>query len=139
MPRALFPSGSVVIMPGCVIASAAAAAAAPTDHRAKETFDRFVDLMYRRRQVRAAFESCVAREGFIDRSGFASRATAMAALAPRLGPTAPPIVVVHAICEGDIGMVHLVDAPADGSEPRARVDIFRMAEGRIVEHWSVAG
>jgi predicted SnoaL-like aldol condensation-catalyzing enzyme len=132
----MMPAGTVYI-PGLIVASSATAAAEPA-LAARQVFERFVDLMYRRRQVRAAFESCVVREGFLDHGGFRSRASAMTALAPQLGPATPQMQLLHSVCDGDIGMVHLAVPRDDGGPPGARVEIFRMADGRIVEHWSVA-
>ena len=126
-------------MPGCVVATSLpqppqAWRASPAD----AVFGRFVDLMYRRRQVRAAFESCVVREGFIDHAGFSSRAAAMTSLAASLGSEGARVEVLHSVCDGDIGMVHLAVHSPPNPAPSARVEIFRLAEGRIVEHWSVA-
>ena len=141
------PLTGQLVMPGCVMASAHASPreAQPASPRppgtgsTREVLDRFVDLMYRRGQVRAAFESCVVREGFIDHAGFASRAAAMSTLATDLRPAAGHVEVLHVVCEGDIAMVHLALQAPGANTTTARVEIFRLAEGRIVEHWSVAG
>lgn len=132
------PHSTQQLMPGCVVATSAAPAQAWSTAPASAVLSRFVDLMYRRRQVRAAFESCVSREGFVDHAGFRSRAAAMNELAASLGPEGARIEVLHSVCEGDIGMVHLAVRHADDGQPRTRVEIFRVAQDRIVEHWSVA-
>ncbi len=131
-------SAGMAQVPGIFVASAAAAQRGTEDADARAVFERFIDLLYRRRQVRAAFESCVVREGFLDHGGFRSRASAMAVLAPQLAPERQLVQVLHTVFEGDIGMVHLASAEAAGAAPQARVEIFRIAQGRIVEHWSVA-
>lgn len=124
--------------PGLVVASVLRPPAAGSS-AARAVFERFVDLLYHRQQVRAAFESCVAREAFVDHGGFRSRAAAMSALAPQLGPGGQAPRVLHTVFEGDIGMVHLVPSVLEGDAPaRPRVEIFRVADERIVEHWSVA-
>jgi predicted SnoaL-like aldol condensation-catalyzing enzyme len=132
-------AANAVYVPGLVVASAHDRDAKAQPGSARAVFERFVDLLYRRHQVRAAFESCVAREGFKDHAGYRSRASAMTALAPQLGAAAAQLELLHAVFDGDIGMVHLAVPPAGpGLPPGRRVEIFRIAEGRIVEHWSVA-
>lgn len=133
------PAAATLLMPGCAVASAPAAAAAAAPDDARVVFERFVNLLYRRRQVRAAFESCVVAHGFRDHAtqSAGSRSIAMSQLAPKLGPGSPRVELLHTVFDGDIGMVHL-QVQADSQPPRPRVEIFRVADGRIVEHWSVA-
>lgn len=132
-------------MPGCAVASVRGSTTrAEVDHASAATrrvIERFVDLMYRRRQVRAAFESCVVATGFLDHgpAGFGSRATAMKLLAPKLGDPQAQVEVLHLVVDGDIGMVHLRVRLPGSAAPTPRVAIFRVAEGRIVEHWGVVG
>lgn len=131
---------ATLLMPGCAVASARASAASPAAAEpARTTFERFIDLLYRRRQVRAAFESCVVASGFRDHGHgeAASRAVTMASLARTLGDHAE-LSVLHAVFDGDIGMVHLRTQEREGAAARPRVEIFRFESGRIVEHWSVA-
>lgn len=129
---------ATMLMPGCAIASAAQRPAA--DPSAREVFQRFVELLYRRRQARAAFESCVVARGFTDHgaAGFGSRAGAMAQLGEDFARGDAQVQVLHTAFERDIGMVHVLLTPRDGGPVRRRVDIFRLAEGRIVEHWELA-
>lgn len=133
-------------MPGCAVASARVSAVRgdaelSATAATRAVIERFVDLMYRRRQVRAAFESCVVAVGFRDHgpAGFGSRATAMKLLAPKLGDPRTEVEVIHIAVDGDIGMVHVqVRFPA-ASASMPRVEIFRVVDGRIAEHWGVAG
>lgn len=134
------PRSTHVPMPGCAVASSGRRdLALETD--AREVFERFVDLLYRRRQVRAAFESCVASANFIDHGagGAQARAGVMNRLAPQLGARtddAPAGRLLHVVFDRDIGMVHLAEDRDDGP-PSHRVEIYRVADGRITEHWSV--
>ena len=142
MARATSPVTTAHQQPrGCVVASVADAALPDGDDGAPALFHRFVDLLYRRRQVRAAFDACVARSGFLDHAlgRRCSRAMAMARLAARLGSDGPRLQVLHAVCEGDIGMVHLAVHSHSDAPPTRRVEIYRLTDGRITEHWSVAG
>ena len=102
---------------------------------------RFVDLLFRRRQVRAAFESCVVATGYRDHAwpGRGNRAGVMGALSARLADAQLTIEVLHLMVDGDLGMVHLRCRHAGQARADDRVEIFRIDQGRIVEHWSVAG
>jgi predicted SnoaL-like aldol condensation-catalyzing enzyme len=42
------------------------------------------------------------------------------------------------IAEGDLVVVHSHFVPASGARGSAVVDIFRLADGKIVEHWDVS-
>jgi predicted SnoaL-like aldol condensation-catalyzing enzyme len=41
------------------------------------------------------------------------------------------------IAEGDLVMVHSHNVPVPGTRGRAVIDIFRLENGKIVEHWDV--
>ena len=43
----------------------------------------------------------------------------------------------QAIAEGDLVALHVHSTRDDGSPDRAIVDIFRLAHGKVVEHWDV--
>ena len=45
--------------------------------------------------------------------------------------------VKRMVAEGDLVAVHHHVRPAPGDRGRAVVDIFRLEDGRIVEHWDV--
>ena len=131
-------SSATLLMPGCAVASAVQRP--PAEPSARAVFERFVDLLYRRRQVRAAFESCVVARGFVDHGAacFGSRAGAMAQLGEHFARDDAQVQVLHTVFDGDVGMVHVQLTPRDGQPVHRRVDIFRVAEGRIVEHWELA-
>lgn len=139
------PRQAVLVMPGCAMAAAPrydvpAPAAAP---QGREVFERFVELLYRQRRVRQAFECCVVASGYVDHAApghvpHASRAQAMQALRRRFADPALDIEVLHTVYDGDVGMVHLRLHDGAAAEPIGRVEIWRVAGGRITEHWSVA-
>jgi predicted SnoaL-like aldol condensation-catalyzing enzyme len=41
------------------------------------------------------------------------------------------------IAEGDLVVVHSHNVPVPGTRGRAVIDIFRLEDGKIVEHWDV--
>jgi len=42
------------------------------------------------------------------------------------------------LADGDFVIVHVHNVPAPGDRGRAIMDIFRLENGKIVEHWDVA-
>lgn len=49
----------------------------------------------------------------------------------------PTWKVLRTAAEGDLVFLHASFTPADGAPPYAIADIFRLHEGKIVEHWDV--
>lgn len=45
--------------------------------------------------------------------------------------------VVRTLADGDFVFLHAKFTPAPGAEPYAIADVFRVRDGRIVEHWDV--
>lgn len=113
-------------------------ATVPAWQQPREVMERFVELLYRRKQVRAAFESCVTGAGFNDHDPArpSGRHAAIELLARSLGNPALRTEVLSVLVDGDMGMVHA--AVGTGETMRRRVDLYRLASGRIVEHWSFA-
>lgn len=101
----------------------------------REVMERFVDLLYRRRQVRAAFESCVAGAGYRDHdpSHPSGRQAAIELLARKLADPAFEVEVERVFLDGDRAVVHTWVGPA--GRRSQRLDLFRIDGGRIVEHW----
>lgn len=130
-------NAATLLMPGCAVAAGSRRAPVETTSQ-RQAFERFVDMFYRRRQVRAAFESCVASAGYTDHAaeGSSSRATAMSRLCRKVQQQVE-VDVLHTVWERDIGMVHLQVRDEPGAPARSRVDIFRLEADRIVEHWEV--
>jgi len=129
-----------------VAALASAGVAAPAlaqggkcDLTAKQVVERFIPLFYEQRDAKKAFETWVA-EDYIQHNPLApdGRANAIAALDPFF-KAMPQMryTVKRVIAEGDTVAVHnhlQMNATDRGS---AVVDIFRVKDCRIVEHWDV--
>jgi len=130
-------------MPGCAVASVFTTSpwsGGADTGTPRAVISRFVDLLYRQRMVRAAFESCVIGAGYRDHvvGGFRGRSQAIRELSRKLGEGGISVLVQHLAIDNDIGMVHLAVRRTADAEPEHRVEIFRVANGRIVEHWGVA-
>lgn len=100
-----------------------------------QLMERFIDLFYRRRQVRAAFESCVVRTGFRDHdpSRPGGRQAAIEMLARKLAEPDFFVEVERVFLDGDRAVVHTW--VGSGTDRHQRLDLFRIDAGRIVEHW----
>lgn len=136
-------SSALLIMPGCALASRTPVPPPEAGvDGARGLMQRFVDLMYQQRRVRAAFESCVVPSGFIDHTadlpGGGGRASVMAQLRTQLAGPDLQVDLQHLAVDGDTAVVHLLVRAGD-APPARRVDIFRIAGDRIVEHWGVGG
>jgi predicted SnoaL-like aldol condensation-catalyzing enzyme len=100
-------------------------------------FDGFIDLMYRRLDVRAAFDTYVALDYIQHNPGLPDgRDAARDALAVKFADPAFSIEVVRVLVDGDVCVLHL-RASSDGRPTAAVVDIYRADGDRIVEHWDV--
>ena len=100
-------------------------------------FDGFVDLMYRRLDVRTAFDTYVAVDYIQHNPGLPDgRNAARDALSVKFTDPAFSIEVVRMLVDGDLCVLHL-RASREGRPAAAVVDIYRAEGDRIVEHWDV--
>ena len=100
--------------------------------------ERFAKLLYAERHVARAFGEYVAH-GYIQHNPNIAdgRRAAIAALKPMFARRGARFVVKRILVDGDLAAIHLLGR-ADPSTPGgAVVDIYRLAHGRIVEHWDV--
>jgi predicted SnoaL-like aldol condensation-catalyzing enzyme len=105
----------------------------------REIVTRFIDLFYRQGRVREAFETYVA-EGYIQHNPLApdGRAAAIAALEPFFASQPNAIREVHRIIvDGDLAAVHVRVRQNPEDRGFAVVDLLRLENGKIVEHWDV--
>ena len=45
--------------------------------------------------------------------------------------------MIRSVAEGDMAVIHATMTPVPGAPPYTIADFFRIADGRIVEHWDV--
>lgn len=91
-------------------------------HRVKEAFDRYVGPQYIQHNP-------MVPDGAEATIGFLSERF-------RKNPQATN-AIKRVIADGDLVALHVLSTTGPGDRGRAIVDIFRVADGRIVEHWDV--
>lgn len=107
-----------------------------TDNRA--AFEAFCHLFYTEKRVADAFALLVADDYRQHNPTIPDGpAAAISALTPKFdGAPDARFEIQRTIVEGDLAMVH-VRASRPGAPDAAVADIYRFADGRIVEHWDV--
>lgn len=98
----------------------------------------FVELFYHRRQVRLAFEKHVGDIYIQHNPTIADgREAAIAMLEPMFSSPEASFDIKRVLVDGDLAAVHLHGRRTAQVRGGAVVDLFRIAEGKIVEHWDV--
>lgn len=98
----------------------------------------FADLFYRRKDVKAAFEKYVAPDYIQHNPGIADgRDAAITALSPMFARPDSSFDVKRIIVDGDLAVIHLHGRSRADQPGGAVTDIYRLADGKIVEHWDV--
>ncbi|MCS0630257.1 nuclear transport factor 2 family protein [Telluria mixta] len=122
-------------------ALAAAALCAPQAHAADATdanralMRAFVDTAYVQKQVRKAYEAYVAPDLVQHNPNIADgREAAIAEIEGLLKHPAARFDVKHVVVDGDMATVHFRGSLGNGMSA-AVVELFRLRDGRIVEHW----
>jgi predicted SnoaL-like aldol condensation-catalyzing enzyme len=116
----------------------APAAATPVLADNRRIVDDFVRIFYGERDVRRAFMTYVAPDYIQHNPGIADgRDAAIAALAPMFARPGARFVVKRILVDGDLAMIHLHGRGDPTTAGAAVADIYRLKNGRIVEHWDV--
>jgi len=100
--------------------------------------EHFVELFYRQKDVRKAFTTCVAEDYMQHNPNIPDgRDAAIEFLEPMFSRPDSRFSVKRILVDGDLAAVHL-HGQSNVSEPGgAVVDLFRLKDGLIVEHWDV--
>jgi predicted SnoaL-like aldol condensation-catalyzing enzyme len=106
--------------------------------RNRAVVEDFVELFYRRRDVRAAFERHVVEDYIQHNPGIADgRDAAVQALEPKFSAGGFHAEVKLVLVDGDHAAIHVHARSAPGERGGAVADLYRLDDGRIVEHWDV--
>ncbi len=109
-------------------------AAPPPDNRAIVTD--FARLFYAERDVSSAFERYVVPDYIQHNPGIPDgRAAAVAALAPMFAQPGRVFAIKRILVDGDMAVIHIHAIPSPGARGASVFDMYRLKNGRIVEHW----
>ena len=98
----------------------------------------FAHRFYDQRDVRGAFERWVSPHYVQHNPGIADgRDSAIAALEPLFSRPGSAFEVKRIIVDGDLAVIHLRGRTGPDGLGGAVADIFRLKDGKIVEHWDV--
>lgn len=98
----------------------------------------FARLFYAEKNVRAAFIAHVAPDYIQHNPGLPDgREAAIAALEPKFSDPKASFEVKRILVDGNHAMIHLHARPEPGARGAAVADLYRLENGRIVEHWDV--
>jgi hypothetical protein len=95
-------------------------------------------MFYAHKNVRGAFERYVVKDYVQHNPGIADgRDAAIAALEPKFTSAQASFEVKRILVDGDMAMIHLHGRLSPDSPGGAVADIYRLKDGKIVEHWDV--
>jgi predicted SnoaL-like aldol condensation-catalyzing enzyme len=132
------------LLPAIFIAAAASqsvhAETAPqrAHHDNRATVEAFVGLFYGRKDVAGAFETYVAPQYIQHNPAVGDgRDAAKAFLTPLFSNPDATFEVKRILVDGDMAAVHLKARPKKDGPSLAVMDLYRLQDGKIVEHWDV--
>lgn len=98
----------------------------------------FAEIFYHQRDVRRAFELHVSPDIYIQHNPTIpdGRESAILALHDKFAHPNANFQVKKILVDGDLAVVHVRAFPSGGKEA-AVADFYRLADGKVVEHWDV--
>jgi predicted SnoaL-like aldol condensation-catalyzing enzyme len=127
----------------CLLSALAAGLAAPPALAQgaagnREIIGDFVRLVYEKKQARAGYEAYVAPDLIQHNRNVADgREAAIRELEGLFRDPASHFEVRHVIVDGDLASVHFRGTLGAGGDSAAVMELFRLSQGKIVEHWDV--
>lgn len=98
----------------------------------------FARVFYAEKDVKRAFETYVVPEYIQHNPGISDgRDAAIAALAPMFSAPGATFEVKRIMVDGDMAVIHLFGRGDPRTKGAAVADIYRLKNGKIVEHWDV--
>lgn len=132
------PAARIAALAAMALALVSARAPLSLTERNRVAVTDFARLFYAERDVRTAFERYVA-PGYIQHNpGIPDgREAAIAMLEPKFSAPGASFSVKRILVDGELAMIHLHGRPSPDNPGGAVADIYRLKDGRIVEHWDV--
>lgn len=113
-----------------------AGAQAARDNR--DIVQAFAHLAYENKQVRAAYESYVAPDLIQHNPNVGDgREAAIKDLEGIMTDPGARFDIKHVVVDGDYAVLHFRGALSATAQPAAVMEMFRLKDGKIVEHWDV--
>ena len=98
----------------------------------------FARLFYAEKNVRAAFEKYVVPDYIQHNPNILDgRKAAIAALEPKFSNPSARFTIQRIVVDGEFAVIHLHGQPDPAALGGAVADIYRLRQGKIVEHWDV--
>lgn len=98
----------------------------------------FARAFYADKDVERAFRTYVAKDYVQHNPGIADgREAAIAALAPMFATKGAMFEVKRILVDGDMAMIHLFGRGDPNGPGAAVADLYRLKDGKIIEHWDV--
>jgi predicted SnoaL-like aldol condensation-catalyzing enzyme len=126
-------AGLIIAMP---IAARPAKAPTTLTERNRAIVTDFANIFYTQRDPRAAMMKHVVPD-YIQHNPRAAdgRDAAIALLVPLFGAPGATFEVKRIIVDGDLAVIHVHGRPDPKAAGVAAIDIYRLKNGKIVEHW----
>ncbi|MFM2321688.1 MAG: hypothetical protein RL612_835 [Actinomycetota bacterium] len=98
----------------------------------------FAEIFYHQRDVRRAFELFVSPDTYIQHNPTIpnGREAAILALHDKFAHPNANFEIKKVLVDGDLAVVHVRAFPSGGKEASV-ADFYRLAEGKVIEHWDV--
>jgi len=102
----------------------------------REVVTEFARLFYTERNVPKAFENFVVEDYVQHNPGLEDgRAAAIEALSPMFSEPGRKFEIKRILVDGDMAIIHVHAIPKPGDRGAAVFDMYRLENGKIVEHW----
>jgi len=129
---------AVLASVGLFATGAAARSSSSATERNRAVLQDFAHRFYDLRHVREAFERHVAPDYIQHNPNIPDgREAAIAALVPIFSAEGSRFDVKRIIVDGDYAVIHLRGRSGAQGEGGAVADVYRLKNGKIVEHWDV--
>jgi predicted SnoaL-like aldol condensation-catalyzing enzyme len=132
-------SFSRLLLPALLLAAALATAAHAAEQNAKEMVTAFYRMVFYDHKVADAFKTYVGASYRQHNPLVPDGIEPSVAFLSKRFETNPQAIneIKRVIADGDLVAVHVHSRSNDADRGRAIVDIFRVEDGKIVEHWDV--